>query len=74
MFFFSVVFFLSPAGLSVDMRSGLKEMPNGLSVIDNRGATVDLRDLRFEEQVSPHHPQAPYWPDSHIASTLIPNL
>jgi hypothetical protein len=39
------------AGLSVDMRAGLKEIPHGLSVLDGKGATVDLPDIQFEEQV-----------------------
>ena len=39
-----------PAGLSVDMRLGLKEIPHGLSVIDGKGSTIDLPDLHFEEQ------------------------
>ena len=39
-----------PAGLSVDLRSRLKEIPHGLSVIDGKGSTIDLPDLHFEEQ------------------------
>lgn len=39
-----------PAGLSVDLRSALEELPQGLTVVDNKGANVDLPDLKFEEQ------------------------
>jgi len=39
-----------PAGLSVDLRSGLLELPQGLTVIDSKGANVNTPDLKFEEQ------------------------
>ena len=37
--------YFAPAGLSVDFRSGLHELPQGLAVLDGKGSNVHITEL-----------------------------